>query len=491
MIEDLTINKKKKNTHVIKATLWAYASTYGGKFVVFLSTIVLARLLIKADFGLAGYALLVIKYLDVLSDLGIGTAIVYYRRDPKNNDTAFWLNIAIGLSLFVVAWIVAPMAGKFFDDPRSIPLTRVLALSFPIVALGNIQDSLMQKNLEFKQKFIPDLIKPIGKGLVTIILAFMGLGAWSIVIGQVSGLILGVIAYWIIMPWRPSLRFDWSIAKPLLSYGLNIVSIGSLATFLNNLDYLFVGRYLGAESLGIYTLAFRLPELLIKQVLLTAGRTIFPTFVKMRDNPNQLRRGVLTTIRFVSMITIPMAFGLAVISGPLILTLYTDKWSEAIPVMSAIALLMFFKSLEFNIGDVYKAQGRPDILTKLALIRVPFLVLGLWWSIAIKGSIVAAGWIQVLISCIGTLLSLIVAARLLKIPISSILNIFQPALISGSIMAGAVLITLELLANAEPFVQLAVGAVVGIIVYSLFIWWFQRDMVIKIGTSLRTAMERT
>ena len=135
----------------IHGTVWAYAATYSGKFLVFISTMILARLLTQEDFGLAGYALVVISFLEVFNDLGIGSAVIYHRDEPRVLNTAFWLNVATGIVLFGLTWLVAPFAGWFFQDERAVELTRVLGLTFPLTAVGNIHASLLRKNLSFQR----------------------------------------------------------------------------------------------------------------------------------------------------------------------------------------------------------------------------------------------------------------------------------------------------------------------------------------------------
>ncbi|MCA9917792.1 MAG: oligosaccharide flippase family protein [Anaerolineales bacterium] len=191
----------------VKGTFWTYASHYGGKFLVFISTIILARLLSQEDFGVVGFALVVISFLDVLSDLGVGPALIYYRDDPEAANTGFWLGLATGLGLFGLTWVVAPFAGTFFNDPRAISITRALGWTFPISALGNVHNSLLHKNLAFKRKFLPDMAKMGSKGIVSIVLALLNFGPWSLVGGQITGAIVLVIAYWLTIPWKPALRF--------------------------------------------------------------------------------------------------------------------------------------------------------------------------------------------------------------------------------------------------------------------------------------------
>ncbi len=485
----MTTNQDNQN--LVKATLhgtfWLYAATYSGKILVFISTVILARLLVQEDFGLAGYALIVISFLEVLNDLGIGSAVIYYRDDPKVLNTAFWLNLATGLALFSITWLVAPLAAAFFNDPRIIPMTRVLGLSFPITALGNIHSALLRKNLTFKRKFVPDITKSFGKGVVSVALALLGFGAWSLVVAQVAGTAVAVIALWLVSPWRPQWQFDRQMARPLLSYGTNIVAVNGLGTFVNQVDYLIVGRVLGAAALGVYTLAFRIPELLVKEFCANAGQVIFPAYAKIRDDQAALSQGFLLTMRYMSLITVPVALGLAAVAQPLVITFFTEKWAEAIPVLAAIAIYTLIRSITFNIGDVYKAQGRPDILTRISLVTAVLLAPGLWWAAAVVGSITAVAWMQVVVASLAGLLNLVVAARMLRTPLRTIIRTFWPSIAAGLVMAVVVRGAVLQMGQFIPLVQLVVGVVLGAVIYGGILWFWQREVILQAVTSLRAA----
>jgi len=485
------MTSNQDNQNLVRATLhgtfWLYAATYSGKILVFISTVILARLLIQEDFGLAGYALIVISFLEVLSDLGIGSAVIYHRDDPTILNTAFWLNVATGIVLFGLTWLIAPVAAQFFQDPRIVPMTRCLGLTFPITAVGNIHSALLRKNLTFKRKFVPDITKSFGKGVLSVVLALMGYGAWSLVVGQVFGTVVAVIALWWAMPWRPAWQFDRRRARPLLTYGVNIVAVNGLGTFINQVDYLVVGRVLGAAALGVYTLAFRIPELLVKEFCANAGQVIFPAYAKIRDDQAALSQGFLITMRYMSLITVPVALGLAAVSRPLVLTFFTDKWSEAIPVLSAIAIYTLIRSLTFNIGDVYKAQGRPDILTRLSLVKAAMLAPALWWAAVAVGTITAVAWTQVVIAFIAGLINLAVAARMLNTPLSILFRTFWPSIAAGLVMAVAARGLVEQMAGAPAVWQLLAGVLVGAVVYSAILWFWQRDVILQALINLRAA----
>lgn len=474
----------------ILGTIWVYAANYSGKALVFISTIILARLLTKADYGLAGYALVIIGFLDVMVDLGVGAALIYYPETEGTRNTAFWLNLLTSVLLFGITFLLAPLAGEFFNDPRAVPLTRVMALTFPVSALGNIHASLLAKHLTFKVKFIPDITKALGKGLVSILLAYFGMGAWSLVLGQVGGTVLGVIALWFVQPWRPKFEFDPLLTRPLLKYGVNIVAVDALGVTLNNVDYLFVGRLLGAEALGVYTLAFRIPELLVKNLVNLVGNVLFPAYSRLKDDLDALQKGFIISMQFISMFTIPVALGLVAVARPMILTLFTEKWEEAIPVTSLIAVYTLLRSLTFNIGNLYKAQGKPDILTKLSMVKIPFLFAGLWWATSGPGTIVAVAWAQVGVALISAVLNILVAARVLSTPVRRIIQAFQPALVAGLVMLVTVSLVLSFLGSSTELLQLVVGILVGVLVYGVVVFGLQREFVIQAGSNLKAVFDR-
>jgi len=474
----------------IRGTLWTYASIYGGKLLNFISTTILAWLLLKEDFGLAGYALVVINFLNVLSDLGVGMALIYHRKKPKIADTAFWLSLLTGVVLFALTWLIAPLVGTFFNDLRAVPLTRVLGLSFPISALSNVQGSLLQKQLDFKRKFIPDVIRAASKGIISIVLALLGLGAWSLVIGQVGGLLVSTLSYWRAVPWRPAFNFVSDQARALLGYGVSIIAVNALGVFLLNVDYLLVGRYMGAVALGVYTLAFRVPELLIKQFCGTLAKVIFPVYAKLRDQPTTLNQAFIATMRYVTMITIPLGLGLALLAEPFVLTFFSAKWEEAIPVMRAISIYALLLSLAFNAGDIFKAQGRMRILTNLQLVRAAVLMPALWWATTQIGTIVAVGWTQAAVALFSSSLDLTVAAHMFKTPIRQVLGAFGPSFTSGALMAAGVYGCLLMLSAAPPILQLLVCVVVGAAIYLGTLWLLQRKLVLESKAILRAALLR-
>ncbi len=474
----------------MRGIVWNYASYYSGRVLVFISTVILARLLSKEDFGVAGYAIIVISFLDVLNEFGIGPALIYHEDSKEASDTAFWLGLLVSFSLYGITWLVAPLAGAFFQDPRAVPVVRVLALTFPLTAFGSVQYALIQKGLAFDRKAIPDIGRALSRGVIAITLALLGFGAWSLIIGQIGGVIIWGIILWIIVPWRPSFRFVPGLARSILSYGTGSLLVDGLSILQLNADYLFVGRFLGAVALGVYTIAFRIPEMIIIQFCTIIARVIFPAYTKVRDDPDMFRKGFIATTRYVSLVTVPLGFGIMLVTEPFVLAFFTDKWVEAIPVMRLLALSSMIFSLSFHSGDVYKAQGRLSILNKIILVQILLTIPGLYWAVTVVGTIEAAAWVHVVVAAINSVIEMYVACRIIGIPFYEIPRALRPSVVSGALMSAVVIGTLLLLAQAPSLVQLFAGMVVGLLAYAGSLWLIEKETVAEIRQTLPALLKK-
>ena len=492
------LNKSMQNSQplspfgrtTIHGTAWRYLAFVSGKLLVFISTVVLARLLTPDDFGLVGYAVTAIAFLDVINDLGVGPALIYHTEDERTSTTAFWLGLLFGISILCIGWVLAPYAGLYFRDERVVAVTRALCFTFPINSLGGIQASVLYKKLAFGRMLIPDLVTAITKGAVSIGLAVSGFGAWSLIWGQIAGSLVSSVVYWLITPWHPSIAFDTKVAHTLIAYGLNIVWVDLISEVLLNLDYLLVGRYLGSVALGLYTLAFRMPDLLILQFARVLGNVVFPVFTHMREVPGNVARAFSQVLRYVSLVTIPLGIGLALVAQPLVLSLFTEKWVGSIPVIQGIAVYAMLLSLVYNAGDAYKAEGRPQVIVWLSLVRLAFLFPALWWAVTGTASIVIVGWMQALVALLGAILELYIASRLLHLRLGTIVNALRPAILAGFLMAVFVRTALYITSTEPAWQQLVFGIASGAVSYCFALWILERQAVFDVVHTLQSAVIR-
>jgi len=479
---------KNLKRSTVRGVFWAYASRYSGKLLVFVSTLILARLLTQQDFGVAGYALVVIAFMDTLGGLGVGAALIYYKDEPAARDTAFMMTFVAAGALMLLTWFAAPLVAAFFQDPRAISVIRLLSLSLPLSALGNTHFALLEKHLQFGRKFIPDLANAVVKGLSAIILAYKGFGVWSLILAQLAGTTASVVCVWIVMPWRPSFVFDRQLATAQLSFGGKIIVIGLLGFFVNNLGYFLVGRVMGAAVLGVYVLALRIPRILIQDTAVVLGNVMFPVFSIIRDDPKALASSYLMSFRYISLFAMPLGLGLSAVSEPFVITFLTSRWEEMIPVLRLIAVYMLFLSLSFNSGTVYKAIGRPGLSIGLSVLRLAILLPALIWAAHGPATLEAVAWVQLGVVTIHLILNLFIILRILGISVVRFLPAIVPAAVAGGIMYLAVSASITFLRDATPLLQLVVSTMIGGLIYCGLIWQWQHEFIKSGYRQMRSAM---
>jgi len=460
----------------VKGIIWAYTAFWGGRLLTLISTAILARILAPEDFGLIGFALLMISFIDAAHSFGINDALIYNsERVEDTADTAFLINLAIGISETVIIFLVAPLAVHFIDDPRVVDVMRIMGLSPLLNEIGNTHGAMLQKGLRFRQRFIPDLLSSLFKGATSIVLALFGFGVWSLVLGYVVGSGIQSAINWWLMPWRPRFRFYMDRARSLGGYGIHLLILNAFGIILDQADQLVIGTLLGAVQLGYYTIASKIPEMIIANFSLVLTKVLFPTYAKIKDDPPMLSKSFLTTTKFTAYITVPAGVGMAAVAPELVRVVFGYKWEPAIPLLQVLALLGTAFTLPWAAGDVYKAIGRPDLFTKLLLLETVYTfpliyLLGIQSRLAVMASL--ANLISALISMF---VRFGVITRLLPVHFREILLTLRSPILSGAVMFVAVTVWSKLAEDVLPdIVVLASAILVGAIVYLGLLYWMER-----------------
>jgi len=459
----------------LKGVFWSYSTFLGGKVLTFLSTVILARLLLPEQFGLVGYCLVTIQYLDILNSAGINNSLIARRENIEEAaNAAFVANILLGFISFGLTWVIAPAAAAFFKTEELIPVLRLMGLNLPLSGLGMVPDTLLQRHLRFRTRMLPLISQNLIKGVVSIILAWMGMGVWSLVWGQLAGTAIATVLAWILAGWSPTWRFNSRATGEIATYGFHIMLLEIAGAFRNNVDYLLVGRILGAAALGYYTMSYRIPELLIRSVNIVVGRVSLPVMSIAQKDREQLRSFYFGYLRSLSMIIFPVAVGLALTAPFFIPLFFSGKWNPAILPTMLISLALGIAAMGHVPGVLYKATGRPELLSRLNLIKVPAAVAVLWYSTRWGISGVAAG--QVAIGIFSLSLDTLAANYIMRYSAKDLINALAPTFLSALVMSLVLLAVLRIL-PLSGLLGFTVMVLTGVLVYLLMMWWLDRDTV--------------
>lgn len=482
-----TMNVSKE---AVRGTFWAYASFFSGKMLAFVSTIILTTILGPEQYGIVGYCTIAIQYLDVVNNFGMNTALISRRDKVKEaSNAAFFISIIVGCLLFGIAWVTAPSVAVFFKEPAVTDLFRVLALTLPLGALGMVPSAMIQRGLRFKDKLIPDLISVLAKGITAIVLAVLGFGVWSLVWAQLAGVAVMVVILWAMTDWRPSLVFDRQVSREMTIFGSHIVMVGLFGALQDNIDYLLVGRLLGGTALGYYTLAYRIPELIIRNFNYVVSRVAHPLISQLKSETPQLRSIYFGYVRYISLLTFPAGVGLALVSPLFFHTFFKPEWEPAIVLMQCIALGLGISSIGFVPGVLYKAINRPEVLNYMGLVRLPITIAALWAGAHWWG-VTGVAAMQLGLSLFNVLFQGIVVSRMVKFRLDETLYSIAPALASSVVMALVMGVATTLLPTSGVISLIAL-IVIGIVAYIGMLTLVGRDTVVQAQTVLRGTFSRS
>ncbi|HUF17800.1 MAG TPA: lipopolysaccharide biosynthesis protein [Thermoanaerobaculia bacterium] len=468
----------------MRAAMWAFATTAGTRVITLASLVILARLLAPADFGLLAFALVYITYAETIGDLGTAVALIYWpdRREDAAQLT-FLMNIAAGIFWFLLTIAIAPFVADFFENPQAAPIVRALAFAFLIKFAGNTHDALAQKDLRFRARAVPELGLTVIKALIAIALALRGFGAWSLVWGHLLGLLAWTVLQWSIVSWRPSLRLPRDLVLPMFRYGRGIVAVNVIAAVVHHADLLVVGRMLGARALGLYQIAYKVPEATITVVIWVVSKVLFPAFAKRLSSGGELDTAYLQALRYVSFVTIPMSAGLALVAEPLVAVLFGSRWLEAAPLLRWLAVYAGLRALGTHAGDVLKASGRSGLLAMMGLVKAAVLIPALIY--AGRFGVREVAMAMAAVTSLTLALNLYVVAGLLKLSFLRIARALATGVMAGASVVIAGLALRTTLSPLNAYSQLALLIVTCSVVYGAAALLIDRKFAFEILNAFR------
>ncbi|HKQ25250.1 MAG TPA: MOP flippase family protein [Burkholderiales bacterium] len=469
----------------ISGVKWSSISHFGRRGLSLLSTIILARLLAPADFGLVAMAAVAIGFIELFKDLGTATAVIQ-RKDPSQGLLAsvFWLNVGFGLAAAMVLYLLAPLLGAFYREPQVIPIMRMLSLSFLLSGLSILQSSLLERDLEFDKLARIEIGAALFATLVGIAAALLGYGAWSIVCQMLAGNFAATLLFWIASRWHPSWEFDWAEVRSVMGFSLNLTGASIFIYFARNADKFLIGRFLGSQDLGYYDLAYRLMQLPLQGISAVISRVMFPLYSRMQDDTGQFGRTYLKVASAIALVSFPLMLGLTALAEPFVLTMFGAAWTPVIPLLLILAPLGALQSVTTTVGTIYTAKGRTDLALwwtiGAGLLFVLSFVLGLPWGIL--GVTVSYASMFLLL----TYPTFAIPFRLIGLEVRDLVGVlWRPAacsLVMYAVVAGTALVSPP---GVPHWLTLALLVPLGAVVYCAGSWAINRALLLEVTSILK------
>lgn len=385
------------------------ASRYGVQLVVM---VLLARLLIPADFGLVAMLLVFTAVATLLVDSGFGTALVQKQHTSDDDETTVFLSgLVISVLVGGALWLAAPAIAAFYTQPKLVALTRLLVWVLPLSALAVVPDALLTQRLDFRARANAEIFASLGSGALAVLLAWHGFGVWSLAWQSIAAIGVRAAMLWLLSRWRPRGRFRITSFRSLFGFGGYMLMANLLNTISIRLQSLLIGKLFDSRALGYYTLAQNTQQAPAQFMSGVLNRVGLPVFSTVADQPAKLVGALRLSLRVALFVFVPCMVGITVVAKPLIVMVYGQRWASAAPLLSILALSATFWPLHVLNLAAIGARGRSNLIFRLEVIK-RVVSIGLILACSPFGPI-AIAWAVLASSLFGVLINTWYSKRLL------------------------------------------------------------------------------
>jgi len=358
----------------VRGATWSIAMRWAVRGIGLVSTIILARLLMPADFGIVAMGMIAVGLSDVLFDFGVNTYLI---RKPNADDddfhTAWSLSLLQGLASTALLLTSIPLAVDYFSEPRLGPVLSCLAFLPLLRGLENIGVVHFRKQLQLNRDFRFFVYKKLAGFCLTVSLAFTLRSYWALVAGALGGTGFGVLLSYRMQGFRP--RFRLTRVRSMLSFSswLLLRNIGQYAQ--TRLDRFIVGERFGSTEMGIYTIASEVSEMPTSELLAPMGRALLPGLSMIQHDRERLRKAFRKAFGVVAAVVIPTGAGMALVSEPIVLVFLGENWRPAVAPLEMLALTGMTAAVYYVPAVMLTALGHVRFITLLVWLQLIAFVL--------------------------------------------------------------------------------------------------------------------
>ena len=440
------------------------------------STLVLARLLIPADFGLVAMAMSVIALIELASAFNFEAALIQ-RKDLSRDhyDTAWTLNLGLGAACAALTALLAYPTAQIFGEPRLQMVMFVLAAGRLVASFESIGPVEFRRTMDFRKEFVFLSSKRLLAFVVTLILAFVFRSYWALVIGSVFGRVAGVVLSFSMQPQR--MRLSLGASRELFGFSGGLLAVNLLGAVIARAPHFFVGKLNGPQALGSYTVGSELAYMPSVELIAPINRAVFPGYARLAHDSEKLRDTFLDVIAAILLLALPASVGLAAVAEPMVRVLLGERWIEAVPVIRVLAFAGAVAAVTSNNASVYMALGR-TLLFPIALAARLFVLLVGLLLLAPRLGVIGAAYAELIAYGLSLLVSYPILFRVLHVPVGHYLaRAWRPVVASAAMGYVVLEVTAAIPAGTtsmSALPQLLGGVVSGVATYLGALWLLWR-----------------
>lgn len=459
---------KRKTFHGI---IWSSLERFSVQGIQFIVMIIMARMLTPDDYGLIGMLTIFLAVSQSLVDSGFSQALIRKQnRTEIDNSTVFYFNIGIGIVLYGLLFVCAPLIADFYKEPSLVLIMRVIGLCVFINSFVVVQRALLTTQIDFKTQAKAASIAALLSGICGIGAAAKGYGVWAIVIQQLLNLGINALLLWRFSNWRPILYYSWKSFRELFGFGSKLMVSGLLDTIYKNIYLIVIGRIFSASDLGYYTRAQQFSDFPSSNLTGIIQRVTYPVLCSIQDDDERLADVYRRFLRLSAFIIFPLMMGLAAVAQPLILVLLKEQWLFTAILLQILCFNMMWYPVHAINLNLLQVKGRSDLFLRLEIIKKIIGVSIL--CITIPMGLIAMCMGSIFSSLIALVINTYYTGRLIHVGFIRQMKDLIPTLLLSISMGCVVYVFLHHLALGA-FVQLICGICLGVVYYLLLAYCFQ------------------
>lgn len=432
----------------------------GAKFILQTgSTMILARLLTPADFGLVAMVTAATGFVAMFKDAGLSTATIQRSEITHEQvSTLFWVNVALSLFLMAALMAASPLVAWFYGEPRLTAITIAIAATFVLGGLSVQHQALLRRQMRFTNLAVSEWLSLAVSVAVAIVMALLGYGYWSLVGMAAAKALAYCLFVWISSGWLPGRPVRGSGVRPMLAFGGSLSGVSFLNYATRHVDNIIIGFALGSGPLGIYSKAYSLLMLPIREVNAPFGAVMIPALSQLQDDAERYRRYYLKALGGLALLSMPVVALLFVLADEAVTVLLGDQWTEAASVFRWLAPAAFLGTINVAPRWLLVPRGQSRLLMRWAVFSAPItlvgFLIGVNWGIDGVAAALSITW------CIPFLWYLWWACRDSPVSFGSVLRVLALPVGASTFAGASTMLVLMVVEDSSLIMRLAVGVTV-------------------------------
>ncbi|MCU6770365.1 Lipopolysaccharide biosynthesis protein wzxC [uncultured Bacteroides sp.] len=446
------------------SVFWSAIERFSVQIGQIVVELILARLLLPADYGVVAMISVFIAIAQTFVDGGFANALIQ-KKDCSNTDysTAFYFNVIVGIFLYFCIYFSAPFLSEFYKEPLLEVVTKIVGLNIIISSLSIVQRSRLIIELNFRLQAFISFVSILFSGTLSILGAYLGWGVWALVFQVLSYNTINVILLWYYGKWKPTVEFSKDSFVKLFGYGSKLLVSNLLQTIYLNLYTLVIGKKFSSLELGYYNRSLVISQVPSYKLTEIMSNAMFPIQCQLQDDKIKLRNSFISYLRMSCYIVFPLSITIAILADSLVYVVLTDKWLDMAPLLAILSIAYMWTPVMVVNNNIIKVSGRTDYFLKAEIIKKIIAVLILLTTLHFGLYAICVG--SILYSFVDILIITRFSVKVINLPLlvqlKQILSILALTISMGLI----IWITKSLFDSY--FLQLFVGGFVGLTCYLL------------------------